>query len=607
MRALFVLLSLLLAACGGSSSSAPQLPPAPVAPVVNIDVGIKQLVFSWAGVPGAIYYRLLENADGHAGFTQVGADIPDGTLSVTLPVAVHLHDFANALYMVEACNANGCNGSSAVNAMNGTLDAIGYFKASNTEAGDGFGVAVSLSADGRTLAVGAVFEDSGATGINGDQSDNNAAISGAVYIFRVADTNWHQQAYVKASNTEEGDFFGHQVALSADGDTLAVAAIREDSDATGIDGDQSDNSADSSGAVYLFRFDGTDWNQEAYVKASNTQEGDIFGIQIALSEDGDTLAVGAILEDSGATGIDGDQSDNSADSSGAGYLFRFDGTDWYQEAYIKASNTGGGNGNPDPEDNEPGDRFGSGLALSEDGNKLAVGSSGEDSGATGIGGDQNNDSHIDSGAAYFFRFDGTDWNQEIYLKASNTEVGDGFGTSLALSADGRTLVIGAGGEDSSATGIGGDQNDNSAPHAGAMYVFRSDGTDWIQETYLKASNTEHGDGFSLAALSGDGKTLAVAAGEDSNATGINGDENDNSAPHAGAVYVFRSDGPTWLQQAYVKASNTDTQDFFGSALALSGDGDTLVIGAHREYSGATGIGGDQTDDSAELAGSVYMY
>ena len=68
--------------------------------------------------------------------------------------------------------------------VTGTLDrAIGYFKASNTGRFDNFGVAISLSADGDTLAVGAIDEDSSATGINGDQNNNSTPSSGAVYLY----------------------------------------------------------------------------------------------------------------------------------------------------------------------------------------------------------------------------------------------------------------------------------------------------------------------------------------------------------------------------------------------------------------------------------------
>ena len=168
------------------------------------------------------------------------------------------------------------------------------------------------------LAVGARLEDSNATGVGGNQADNSANNSGAVYLFTRSGTTWSQQAYLKASNTDIDDWFGSSVALSSD--TLAVGARYEDSNATGVGGNQADNSASGSGAVYLFTRSGTTWSQQAYLKASNTQANDRFGGSVALS--GDVLAVGALNEDSNATGVNGDQADNGEPNSGAAYVRR---------------------------------------------------------------------------------------------------------------------------------------------------------------------------------------------------------------------------------------------------------------------------------------------
>ena len=106
------------------------------------------------------------------------------------------------------------------------------------------GVTMGMSADGNTLAVSAPYESSGATGINGNQQDESAWESGAVYVFVGAGNSWSQQAYIKASNTQTSDKFGFSLALSGDGNTLAVGATLEDSNARGINGNQADNSAD---------------------------------------------------------------------------------------------------------------------------------------------------------------------------------------------------------------------------------------------------------------------------------------------------------------------------------------------------------------------------
>jgi len=486
-------------------------------------------------------------------------------------------------------NSDGCDNNCAVSVL-------AYLKSSNTGGGDYFGYSVALSSDGSTLAVGAYEENSAATGIGGNQTDNSAISAGAVYVFTRSGTTWSQQAYLKASNTGASDEFGRSVALSSDGSTLAVGAAGEDSAATGIGGNQTDNSAGNSGAVYMFTRSGTTWSQQAYVKASNTGVGDGFGFSVALSAAGSTLAVGASGESSAATGIGGDEADNSAGAAGAVYVFTRSGTTWSQQAYVKASNTGSF------------DQFGRSLALSADGSTLAVGANGESSAATGIGGNQADNSAGSAGAVYLFTRSGTTWTQQAYVKASNTGANDFFGYSVALSADGSTLAVGAFQETSAATGIGGNQADNSALSAGAVYIFTRSGTMWSQQAYVKASNTGTGDRFGTSiALSADGSTLAVGAdGESSAATGIGGNQTDNSAPYAGAVYVFTRSSTTWSQQTYVKASNTGLYAQFGESVALSAPR-TLAVGAPFESSAATGIGGNQADNSATYAGAVYVF
>lgn len=404
-----------------------------------------------------------------------------------------------------------------------------YVKASNTDFGDHFGCSVALSDDGATLAVGACHEDSAAVGVGGNHADNSAAEAGAVYVFTRHGTTWSQQAYLKASNTDPGDGFGDAVALSADGSMLAVGASAEDGATTGIGGDEADNSAADAGAVYMFVRSGTTWSQQAYVKASNTGTGDSFGRRIALSIDGSTLAVAAPGEDSEATGVDGDQSSDARDRSGAVYVFTRSGVTWSQQAYVKASNTGYS------------DYFGSALALSDDGSTLGVGATGEASAATGIDGNQADDSLTYAGAVYVFARTAGTWSQQAYVKASNTNWGDDFGTYVALSGDGSRLAVGAVDEDSAAVGIDGRQTNNNAPDSGAVYLFTRSATTWGQQAYIKASNTGPADDFGASlALSRDGTTLAVGGrGDDSLATGVDGDQSDAvSGSFAGAVYVF---------------------------------------------------------------------
>jgi trimeric autotransporter adhesin len=562
---------------GGKDFTVAETQQPPAAPILQMAFALKRLRFAWDSVSGATFYKLMENVDGVSGYVQQGGDLTE--TSYEQEIAVHRLNWAEARYKVQACNGAGCAESNEVGGVTGMLATIGYFKASNAEGEALFGWAVALSADGNTLAVSARDESSGATGIGGDQTNDLAMNSGAVYVFTKSGAGWAQQAYVKASNTGADDGFGDAVALSADGNTLAVGARTEASNAKGIGGSQSDNSAVNAGAVYVFTRSGASWAQQAYVKASNTEANDYFGRTVALSADGNTLAVGAYAEDSNATGIDGTQGDNSASSAGAVYVFARGATNWTQQAYVKPSNTTAGL------------YFGKAVALSADGNTLAVG-------AFGI-----------SGAVYIFTRSGAYWTQQAYVYASNAETDDGFGGAVALSADGNTLAVGASGESSHATGVGGDQSDNSAKNAGAAYIFTRSGTYWAQQAYMKASNASEYDYFGCAVtLSADGNTLAVGAYSESNGrAGIGGLIPTYGSNYSGAVYTFTRTGTSWAQQAYAKASNTGAGDVFGWAVAMSADGDTLAVGAWGEASNATGIDGDQSIDSAAQTGALYLY
>jgi len=406
---------------------------------------------------------------------------------------------------------------------------------------DGLGHAVAISGD--TMVVGVPGEDSAANSPNGDETDNTRVDSGAAFVFVRDGDGWSQQAYLKARNSGPLDGFGMSVAIS--GDVIVVGSPYEDSNAAGIDGSGSDNSLSSSGAAYVFVRSGMTWSQEAYVKASNPGVGDEFGI--AVSVDGDLIAVGAQKEGSSAQGVNGAEADDSASEAGAVYVFQHDGSVWGQEAYLKASNSVSSL------------FFGSSLALS--GDRLLIGAPGED--RDGSGG-----SLSDSGAAYIFLRDALGWSEEVYLKSSNPEAGDEFGAAASLSGD--LAVVGAPGEDSAGTDVSTVEDVGIRENSGAAYVFARGVAGWSEEALLKASNTEAGDEFGRA-VAAEGDFICVGASfEDSNASGINGDGVENSAERAGAVYLYERDGSGWSHEAYLKAAAPSAGGRFGHAVALSG-------------------------------------
>jgi len=189
-----------------------------------------------------------------------------------------------------------------------------------------------------------------------------------------------QQAYLKASNTDASDQFGISVSIS--GDTVVVGANTEDSCAKVVDGDEADDLCGNAGAAYVFLRTAGVWAQQAYLKASNTDIDDSFGQSVAIS--GDTVVVGARVEDSCAKVVNGDESDNLCSSAGAAYVFLRTAGVWAQQAYLKASNTG------------VSDRFGYSVAVS--GDTVVVGARFEDSCADGVNGDEDDNMCSGGGA-----------------------------------------------------------------------------------------------------------------------------------------------------------------------------------------------------------------
>lgn len=466
----------------------------------------------------------------------------------------------------------------------------GAFKASNPGMSDRFGFSLALSGDGNTLAVGAFNEASASRGV-GSTPDDTLPGAGAVYVYRRTGSGWSFEAYVKASNPG-ADRFGIALALNNDGTTLAIGAQLEDSATTGV-GSVPNEDTINAGALYVFRYRDATWSEEAYIKASNSGPSDYFGSAIALSGDGNTLAVSAVTESGSGTGTN-PPDDDATGQSGAVYVFARTGSNWSQQCYVKASNTG------------PVDAFGTSIALSEDGNTLAVAATTEDGSGTGID-PTSDEGATDSGAVYLYaRTDSGTWRFEHYIKASNTGAGDEFGLQVALSGDGTTLAVGASLEDTAGTGSNPSSNE-SASDAGAVYVYRQRGSTWTFETFLKSPNAGAGDSFGYAvALDRTGNTLAVGAfQEDSSSPGIGGGTNE-SAAGSGAVYTFTHGGTGWDFRQFIKSPNPDAMDQFGGAIELSMDGLTLAVGALGEDGSGSGVNAPH-DNALRDSGAVYVY
>ena len=295
------------------------------------------------------------------------------------------------------------------------------------------------------------------------------------------------------------DLFGSRVALSADGSTFAAASVWN-----------SDNGSHS-GHVRVFRLAESGW-QQIGSDIDGVGVGDQSGTAISLSQDGNVLAIGSPLND--ANGVD----------AGQVRVFRYENADWVQ---IGASLNG----------DQPGDRAGSTVSLSADGQRLAFGIP-----LSNLGGTR-------SGQTRLLEFDGTDW-QSLGSPIAGSESFAASGSAVSLSDDGSTVAIG--------------QTNTTTD----VRVFRFDGAAWNQLGSNIAAEAIRG---TLAAqtlsLSFDGSVLAI------------GTERDNSVgTDAGQVRILQFDGSTWVQLGSA-INGDDAFDSAGNSVSLSDDGRTVLIGS----------------------------
>lgn len=315
-----------------------------------------------------------------------------------------------------------------------------------------------------------------------------------------------QQGAKLVGTTSVGTTYqGYAVALSADGNTLAVGGPQD---------------ASGTGAVWIFvRTNGNTWTQQARLVSTDWIGVPQQGSSVALSSDGNTLAFG------------GPQNN----PTGGAWIFTRSGSTWSQQQNVLIGTGATGTSNQ-----------GASVALSSDGNTVAIGG-------------PNDNTNV--GATWVFTRTGGVWTQQGAKIVGASGVGtSGQGSSVTLSSDGNTL------------GIGG-PNDNNG--AGATWVFTRTSGSWSQQARLIGTGATGSpaarQGISLS-MAANGNTLAVGGWQD------------NSG--AGATWVFTRSSGSWTQQGakIIGTGATGTASAQGSGVALSSDGNTLVVGALNDNS-----------------------
>ena len=525
----------------------------PAAPVVTAGANLKELTFDWDPVPGAYTYWLLERKESGEPFTRIGVRIPGSRTQAAVFVAAHLIDWDTTRYAVTACNTAGCTRSAPIDPKPLMLDVIGYVKASNTEpitqqwqpVVDNFGSGTAMSSDGSTLVVAARGESSSASGVNGDQFNNDSESSGAVYVYRRDGRRWRQEAYLKdLVDAPHMRFGGHpdKLALSGDGTWLAVGAEVE-----------TVNGQVGAGRVYLFHRDASrTWTVHSVLAAPVPAYGNYFGLSLNMSEDGTLLQVSVFLPGNGF----------EVQHTSEIHFFERNGMTWTHAGTLPTLFEGwycGWSGMSGDgltlivschSELILGDRLvtlkrigGSWVRVHE----LALGA-GNPIQPVALDHHAMHMATLEGSSSFsvvLHRWSGSAWVREVALPAPVAGEGEDFnwGFPVEFSRDGRVVAIAD--SASRVAGVGVLKTITRGTTAqGAVFVYRraADRPLWRLRSVLKAPNAEEGreDGFGVSvSMSGNAHHLAVGAlYEDSNARGIDGDRTNNESYDAGAVYLY---------------------------------------------------------------------
>ncbi len=329
--------------------------------------------------------------------------------------------------------------------------------------------------------------------------------TGAVYVFRNDGTSWIEEAKFTATDGEPADRFGNAVSVS--GDVIVVGMAMDD------------DAGSFSGAVYVFRYNGVSWDEGTKLTAGDAAS--FVGFGEAVSVDGNVLAVGAPIAD------DRCSVPMLFCDSGAVYVFRYSGGGWVEEAKLTAS------------DGVRSDRLGQSVAVR--GNVLVAGAPFVDPDCDPV--------CWGAGAAYVFRHDGTSWNEEAKLLARDGALNDHFGISVATT--GSKFVVGAW------------QVYTGNP--GFAHVYGYDGTSWIDEGKLVASDSGDDDVFGTSVTIEDNR---VVCGAPAHGTA------------SGAAYVYSYDGVAWTEEAKLTASDAEAGDYLAASVSMSGG--VVIAGAQND-------------------------
>lgn len=515
---------LVLVSTAGRADHTPQVISAgarerPHAPSLSVSVGPKELRFSWTKAAGTRRYKLLHNPDGSSGYLPLAPVMSAHRTRASVAVGVHLRDWERATYLLAACNQFGCTNSNVVQLTGQDREALDkVFAPANR---------LAMSADGQTLVAA-----------HRNHSDEYVQ-SGAVFIYRKWNGTWRLEQTLEPPQPGDVTYFGWDVALSADGRTLAVGGNTED-----VGGEWPRASA-----VFLYSRIGRPmrgrWAQTAKLVPPGASVDDwTFGLKLDMSTAGDVLLVGSPADNHVTA-------DTAIESAGSAFVFRRQGHAWLLETQLTS---------PEP---EAWDQFGAAVSVSGSGKRIVV-----------LAGEENDlaCNYIEEcgdgvNTLHTFRFDGAAWVREDVIEAAEGYSWFGGSTSDAmhmwqaraveLDWAGTTLAVGVLGLDSD---------------GGAILIYRRDERAWTVVETLRPPPDQGPSFGNVFALSPSGRVL-VARTED------------RAQPYGRKRLVtFVRDRSGWSLRSNLDSPAPGTfYDAYGEAIATNFSGSTVAVSGARFY------------------------
>ena len=526
----------------------------PEAPVLTAGAEFKGLRFDWEPVAGATWYELEYKANQNAAFVKKGSNLAASATSYQYRFPLHLFDWTYARYRLAACNSSGCSRSSEISVSSLRRYAVGYFKAAASTSNLLFGYEIDITPDGLNYV----------TTAPGEMTDSSGFPTGAVYVFRRgADGEWLQRARLvppaaPVQRDPDGRANRMNVRISADGNTVVVG-MQDFYHEVVEEGSTDDNS----GEVFVFHFNGTSWARSRLSTGAGVRGA--FGYWVSVNDAGDLIAVGS-----------GKSFD--AQVPRHAFIYRKTNGSWQNIRDIQA---------------RPGREYCSNGALSGDGSTLVQNCR-----------RPNGEGEFVEWVNYVRTHSGPNWTvrEEAALEMAPVSDYGIYSVGLAVDRTGSTI----------AAHLYMEAHGGDGP--GEVHVFHRDGALSRVAIFTPGAWThpEGRTGFgSSVAISDDGGTIAVGnTGDTGRGTGPRAAPLNPGGGYSGAVYVYRLKN-TWRLANIMKPNYIPNMvgvyDNYGRVVALSGNGQTLIVGNNQENSSAQGIGGDWSNVDAPSSGAVWMY